>query len=1141
MASPEIINKDFEVILKEIEGKAPFYTPEWKFDDKDDYGVALSKIFSYLTEIVIKRLNCAPQKHFLGFLETVGASLLPPQQARVPLTFVPAGGASGNILVPELTQAAASGADGKPVLFETEVNTIVTPSKLVSVYSVIKDGDAIYNHTAAINGSGTTDLFMGDNTQEHILYIGDKKLLDLKKATLQVDIRGVDEKSMALLADKKYVAWEYGTEVAKKENGKEIKIVEWHPFTDAYVDTDKTKLLFLVKVNDEPISEIELPEISGIKSRWMRCKVQDLKIVHLAGIRIKNLTLSASPGIEQTVHVRSVQGIGDKFCKELLEKGIETADELLKLSPDGLSKMLLNCSRTRAVNILEAARKVFYDKTGLTEVSPVKGITPDMAFCNDVPVDLSLEVYPFGTKPQLYSTFFIASADAFSKEGYKVTITASLSAGTPSSSNAPKLSWEYWDGEGWVALDSITENWCGKIKSTAKCTGVSDPGSFEYRSTEILVMPRIEKTKISGKENYWMRIRLVDGDYGREVEIQSNGTVKPGAFCPPAIRALRLLYEKKTADRPDCIVHKNNLAAAIIREESFAPFAALPDEYPAIYFCFDKALEGGPTGLFVSVDERFEYPAGFRPRLAWQYYGEGGWAGLDVLDETEGFTKSGIVQVSLPAEMASLALLGKNSCYWIRVLITEDFFGLSAGPDMQKPIFSSYLNLLGRYRKNIISGLDRDGGEIGRPVISKINTESKVPGMSECTGGVEVYNFSLLKDALKKLPPNVLGFYLNTAWATQSRAVRDEITGSGSGQAYQSFTLLNPPVIDADLWVNEASSLSEGEKEGLGKSGVETEEITDEKGYTTAFWVRWSERDDFVDSSAGDRHYLMDRVTGKVQFSEGTHGMIPPRGADNIKVTYSSGGGRKGNIDASAISKLQSPVASIDKVFNPIAAEGGNDAEETDSLIDRSPAVIKNRHRAVALDDFCRIAGEASRDIARVKVLPNFDESGSYRTGWVTVVVVPEGKEANPAPSPALRRKVENYLRGFGPNIASIRVIQPSYIRADVSSELITKEIDAIPVIENEAGKRLSGYLHPLAGGCDGKGWEFGAAPCISDIYDILGNIENVDHVKRVTIALQTAEGGKVAEITDNSDVVRLPPYALIYGGEHRIIARLGG
>ena len=56
--------------------------------------------------------------------------------------------------------------------------------------------------------------------------------------------------------------------------------------------------------------------------------------------------------------------------------------------------------------------------------------------------------------------------------------------------------------------------------------------------------------------------------------------------------------------------------------------------------------------------------------------------------------------------------------------------------------------------------------------------------------------------------------------------------------------------------------------------------------------------------------------------------------------------------DALKISKLQSSIAFVDKVFNPISSSGGTETEDIDTLLKRAPTVLKNRDRAIALEDY---------------------------------------------------------------------------------------------------------------------------------------------------------------------------------------------
>ena len=69
------------------------------------------------------------------------------------------------------------------------------------------------------------------------------------------------------------------------------------------------------------------------------------------------------------------------------------------------------------------------------------------------------------------------------------------------SSTNPELSWEYWNGTGWWKL-VVTRDETLNLKMS---------GKLEFK-----VPPDLAATDWSGRTNYWIRARLVGGDYGRE-------------------------------------------------------------------------------------------------------------------------------------------------------------------------------------------------------------------------------------------------------------------------------------------------------------------------------------------------------------------------------------------------------------------------------------------------------------------------------------------------------------------------------------------------------------------------------------------------------------------------------------------------
>ena len=82
--------------------------------------------------------------------------------------------------------------------------------------------------------------------------------------------------------------------------------------------------------------------------------------------------------------------------------------------------------------------------------------------------------------------------------------------------------------------------------------------------------------------------------------------------------------------------------------------------------------------------------------------------------------------------------------------------------------------------------------------------------------------------------------------------------------------------------------------------------------------VRWKEVHDLHSSGSRARHYVKDIVSGELSFGDGIHGMIPPKGKQNIQVeAYSVGGGALGNVKADWITVLKQSFSFIESVGNP--------------------------------------------------------------------------------------------------------------------------------------------------------------------------------------------------------------------------------
>ena len=1099
MSVPKIDQRGTEEILKQFREMVPFYTPEWNPETKDP-GWALTRIFAGMFAGVVNRLNQVPEKNFIEFLNMIGVKLLPVQQARAPVVFSLSSGAADPVLIPAGTQVAAEAADGgEPVVFETERNITATPAKLVKAFSVKPDSifevpEGLLDGQRAAQVSG---LFCGQDIQEHILYLGNRDLLMVEN---EVEIELISSNWNLALIDKEMVRWEYYGVVTDDVNGKQE---DWHLFEDWHLSTkEKNSYTQKIVLKKNKFGEITEKKINDVNNRWLRCVVKSIYIDKLKDVALETFKMAVKPLSEKesqyilpdmmfnndipietptakitvypfgrfprvydtfylassealskkngiitlafdaalrasSIPVGMVQGIGPQYSSQLINNKkddhtpdpIDTLDKLLKRTPEELTKVLTRnrkdgtkkpISVIRAINILEAARKEYFDKTGVYQ--PGNGEV-------DIPLGEGL-----------------------------------------------MLSWEYWNGTGWQVIKGLRDN-TNKLRQT---------GTVVFKCPEDLTA-----TVVSGQENQWIRTRIISGDYGKEQFISNDGQTwqtDTSQINPPAINSLKIQYDSVSVYPEKCLT-VNNLNYVDITTEihkgdmQIKPFIPLHDTHCTFYLGFDTPPLKGPISLFFSLKEQ-EYPEDNRPSFQWEYCrdqkGAGEWVSLEVLDGTSSLSESGCLEFVGPPDMACNLFFGKN-LYWIRAVDVGDiFFGLCP---------------------------------------------ARVPFLS--------------------------GVYLNTAWASQSETAADELLGSSDGEGGQLFTCNKFPIISEEIWVNELNALSEGERKVIADVyPKKIKEIVDEKGSTSEFWIRWDPVDDFLDSGPVHRHYIIDRALGLIKFGDGTNGAIPPIGTDSIRAAYRAGGGARGNVGQGEITGLKTSIAFVDSVKNPEPADGGADTETLQEALERGPQILRHQNRAVTLDDFEWLARESSRNIARVKCLPNYNDRGENQSGWVTLVIVPKSTANKPQPSLRLRQQVEKRLKEQTAIVVAfprhLRVIGPDYKEISIFTTVIAKSFDLIPLVENKVLKKIDSILHPLTGGSDGRGWEFGRFPHLSDLYAILEGVDGVDYVEELTMIIRDKSGLETKISSDNQmgqDMVSYMPHALVYSGKHtiRVKAKAGG
>lgn len=394
-----------------------------------------------------------------------------------------------------------------------------------------------------------------------------------------------------------------------------------------------------------------------------------------------------------------------------------------------------------------------------------------------------------------------------------------------------------------------------------------------------------------------------------------------------------------------------------------------------------------------------------------------------------------------------------------------------------------------------------------------------------------------------ELAPEIDAVLTNTVRAKAVTTVRDEVLGSSNGQPNQSFRLRKAPIF-AKMPRPVAERLRERAARSPNPNEVERQAfdaILPEKELIKGFLLEvdegqgfqaWEEVEDFFNSEAGDRHYLLNRTTGDITFGNGEEGRIPLAGINNIIARYYRyGGGAKGNVGVEMITSLQSPAPGVDKVTNYWAAEGGDDEELIQDTKARAPKELKARDRAVTLGDFEFLALQTPGvRIRRAYALPLYHPQfpDTPVPGAITVIVIPDSKAPNPIPSEATMQAVCAYLNQHRLLTTEVFVAPPKYVQVRIVATVLARPTANPASVKTHIETVLNAYLHPLTGGEDGLGWPLGGEVIHSEVFRRVLAVEGVQRIDDLRIEVN---GDRLSSCTS----AQIPKGFLVFSDGHDI------
>lgn len=330
---------------------------------------------------------------------------------------------------------------------------------------------------------------------------------------------------------------------------------------------------------------------------------------------------------------------------------------------------------------------------------------------------------------------------------------------------------------------------------------------------------------------------------------------------------------------------------------------------------------------------------------------------------------------------------------------------------------------------------------------------------------------------------------------------------------------VSSPAVHADLIGEEQLGTADGSPgqvlriaaapvlTGIGTPVVQT---SSENG-----WQDWTRVSDFAESTATDRHFVLDGYTGEVVFGPlvrladgGTeqHGAVPEPGAATRIRNYAIGGGTVGNVAAGTITTLRSSIPFVSAVSNAVGARGGTDAETLDQARDRGALALRTRRRAVTAEDYEALAREAVPEAARIRCV-TAGEAG-LPSATVKVLVVPDAptdggrvRLADLVPTDELLARLAEHLDTVRLIGTTVLVEPPRYRGVTVVARLVARRRLSLAAVREDALRALAGYLSPLpGGGPEGTGWPFGRAVRVGEIHALLQRVAGVETVEDVRL-----------------------------------------
>lgn len=253
----------------------------------------------------------------------------------------------------------------------------------------------------------------------------------------------------------------------------------------------------------------------------------------------------------------------------------------------------------------------------------------------------------------------------------------------------------------------------------------------------------------------------------------------------------------------------------------------------------------------------------------------------------------------------------------------------------------------------------------------------------------------------------------------------------------------------------------------------------------------WTEVSTFAFSTETSREFTARRDENEsvtIFLGDGVQGKVPTAGSP-MKARYRLGGGARGNVGASTITAVVTPITLnatpvAVEVTNEESASGGEERQSIEEAKILGPRSIRTLDRAVSPEDFETLA-EQFPGVAKARLGTASPPLACCCE--LALLIAPEG---GGPPSSVLKSDLLAHFDERMMAATCLRIVDPEYVPVDVTGTVFVASNFTVDAVALETAGRLAAFFD-----LKGEFVDFGTPIFLSDVVRLIDEIPGVDHV----------------------------------------------